>query len=143
MDTHTFELGPVVDAETGEALALNSKSAFSARVGGKSKALVSSEEKWKRPFHLDPAKTRNELVAKFTNLQRRNHEYLAQVIEEESEAEKKRAMQWRLEKDPRTRKLLKEKFGRERMEARERIERIRDENEMALASKLVETNLLR
>ena len=64
-------------------------------------------------------------------------------MKEEQQLEEKRESLLRNVRDPRERQRLERAFGMERAKASERIMRITEENEMALASKMAELGVLR
>jgi isocitrate/isopropylmalate dehydrogenase len=136
----------VVDAETGERLSLRPH-AREERLREEAARLRAAEEA-ERAVLLGPAGTRakkEERKRMLLSLQRRQHEYLQSVIDEEVAAEKAREVQWRTDplQNAAAKRLLRSRFDRERAAARDRITRISKENELVLVHRMIESNLLR
>mmetsp|Transcript_1218 Transcript_1218/g.3535 ORF Transcript_1218/g.3535 Transcript_1218/m.3535 type:complete len:142 (-) Transcript_1218:512-937(-) len=134
----------VVDAETGEHLVVPLKRPPTATQRGTTPGeregdseLASSEQ-----IAAERKAQRQQVLLA---LQRRQHETLQAVVEEEVAAEKQREVQWRSEAHlgPAAQRLLRSRFTRERAAARERLERLRHEHELILVAKMAELNLLR
>lgn len=121
----------VLDAETGERISVN----FGDDSGEIQESLLSesTRRKWAA------SEVRKEIIG----LKKQKCRFMLEVLEEAKAREQTRQIQMRLEKDPDRRKKLREKFNRERKEARAKIERIASEHKLILASRLVEHNLLR
>ncbi|CAK8994129.1 Uncharacterized protein SCF082_LOCUS3809, partial [Durusdinium trenchii] len=137
--TSRMELpGVVADAETGLPVAVPRGRAARGRGSGP------SQEPEEDAHLAELARDKEARRKLLLDVQRRQHAYLHEIVEEEVEAEKRREVQWQLEgKTPAARKCLKHRFHRERAQAKERIQRIKDEHELVLAAKMAQCNLLR
>lgn len=125
----------VVDAETGRAVSV-------LAVGGGLAATVAA---YRAEAALNGSSVADEKEARrdeLLSLQRKQQEHVQAVLSEEIEAEKEREVRYRMESKS-TRKLMRTKFDRERAKARERIGRIKEENELVLAARMAQLNFLR
>jgi len=110
-------------------------------------SVVSASEKLKSPgFSLKKhaAKMSNDDKLEYIIASRRRaHEYLAGVIEQEGEAEKQRQVKYRLETSKVVKSWLRQKFRREREKAKKRIALIMGENQMGIAAKMAQLDIIR
>ena len=120
----------VRDAETGELIDLQIKT----------KKIEANEFSNKEKIQAQKDTNKRTIM----HLKRKQQEYLCVVIQEEIDAEKQREFQMLTEgKLPETRRILKAKFARDRIAAKDKVERIIQENEIIVASKMVELNFIR
>ncbi|GBG34346.1 Hypothetical Protein FCC1311_105692 [Hondaea fermentalgiana] len=123
----------VFDAETGEALLLGAEQRRRAREEDRGEKTAQRE-----------ARERVARRETLLRLQRQQHAHVQHIVDEEVEAEKQRQVQWQIEATSASAKrFLRHKFDRERAAARDRLNRIRREQEIVLVTKMAELNLIR